>query len=157
MINRVALLLPLLLAGCATADRAQLADGATTAIGLANGFAEANPVLSGLSGPAILAVKLGVTQAYKAAPKEVCESGLYWSAGLGYSAALINVGVLAGSGWAALPVALALWVWRDEAWREDAQKTCRHPWGKKYAYEIVRVKTAEGDVLVSRTFPRISP
>jgi len=144
-----ALILPLLLAGCATADRAQLADGATTAIGLTNGFAEANPVLSGLSGPAILVVKLGATQAFKVAPKEVCESGLYWSTGLGYSAALFNVGVLAGSGAAALPAIIALWAWRDEAWQADATRNCR----VKYPYEWVRESGPDGDVLIARTFP----
>jgi len=71
----VAILLSLIL-GCAHADRAQLADGAMTWVGLSSGFVEANPLLSGLSGPAILAVKVGVTQVVKQTPNEVCEPGL---------------------------------------------------------------------------------
>jgi hypothetical protein len=39
----------------------QSVDSVTTVYGLANGFVESNPILSGASGPAIAAVKLGAT------------------------------------------------------------------------------------------------
>lgn len=119
----IAVLLILLL-GCAHADRAQIADGATTWVALSSGFSEANPLLSGLSGPAILAVKIGVTQAVKQTPAEICEPGLLGLTVSGYSLALWNIGVMAGSGPAAIPVALALALWQWEAWVVDARDTC---------------------------------
>jgi hypothetical protein len=127
-INRIALLLPLLLAGCATADRAQLADGGTTWIALSKGYTEGNPVLSGLSGPEIIAVKLAVTQAAKLTPEPWCGSFLYWLTVQGFGLALWNLGVMAGSGPAALPLVAGLWWWRHEAWQDDARETCADPW-----------------------------
>ena len=124
---RAFLLLILLLAGCASADRAQLADGATTWYALSHGYAEANPIYGGLSGPEILAAKLLVTQAMKFTPPVICEPGLYVLTGVGYSAALGNIGVMAGSGPAALPLAVALWLWRHQAWKDDAAATCADP------------------------------
>ena len=119
----VAILLSLIL-GCAHADRAQLADGAMTWVGLSSGFVEANPLLSGLSGPAILAVKVGVTQVVKQTPNEVCEPGLLGLTAAGYGAALWNIGVMAGSGPAAIPVALGLALWQWDSWAVDARDTC---------------------------------
>lgn len=114
----------ILLLGCAHADRAQIADGATTWVALSNGFAEANPLLSGLSGPAILAVKIGVTQAVKQTPTEICEPGLMGLTVSGYSLALWNIGVMSGSGPAAIPVALGLALWQWDSWVVDAKDTC---------------------------------
>lgn len=129
------LLIPLL--GCAHADRAQLADGATTWVALSNGFAEANPLLFGLSGPAILAVKVGVTQAAKQTPNEICEPGLLGLTVSGYSLALWNIGVMAGSGPAAIPVALGLALWQWEDWAVDARDTCSPGIvGSSIAYEV---------------------
>ena len=119
----VAVLLSLIL-GCAHADRAQLADGATTWVALSSGFAEANPLLSSLSGPVILAVKVGVTQVVKQTPNEVCEPGLLGLTVAGYGAALWNIGVMAGSGPAAIPVALALALWQWDSLAVDARDTC---------------------------------
>jgi hypothetical protein len=99
----VAILLPLLLAGCATADRAQLADGATTWVALSKSYTEANPVLAGLSGPEIIAVKLAVTQAAKLTPEPWCSALLYHLTWQGYGAALWNAGVMLGSGPAVRP------------------------------------------------------
>ena len=113
-----------LLLGCAHADRAQIADGATTWVALSNGFVEANPLLSGLSGPAILAVKIGATQAVKQTPNEVCEPGLLGLTVAGYGAAVWNIGVMAGSGPAAIPVALGLALWQWDDWAMDARDTC---------------------------------
>jgi len=133
----VAVLLTWLL-GCAHADRAQIADGATTWVALSNGFAEANPLLSGLSGPAILAVKIGVTQAVKQTPNEVCEPGLMGLTVAGYGAALWNIGVMAGSGPAAIPVALGLVLWQWDSWVVDARDTCAPGIiGSNIAYEVL--------------------
>lgn len=133
----VAALLALLL-GCAHADRAQIADGATTWVALSNGFAEANPLLSGLSGPAILAVKVGVTQVVKQTPNEVCEPGLLGLTVAGYGAAAWNIGVMAGSGPAAIPVALGLALWQWDSWALDARDTCSPGIvGSNIAYEVL--------------------
>lgn len=118
----------LLLAGCATADRAQIADGATTMYGLSQGYTEANPVLSGLSGPEILAVKLAAVQVAKLTPAEFCEPILYWATVQGLGLALWNFGVFVGSGPAAIPVVVGLWGWRHDNWQDDAAKTCADPW-----------------------------
>lgn len=123
----VAVLLSLIM-GCAHADRAQLADGVTTWVALSNGFAEANPLLSGLSGPAILAVKVGVTQAVKQTPNEVCEPGLLGLTVAGYGAALWNIGVMAGSGPAALPLIVVGGGFFWDAFVADAKATCADPW-----------------------------
>jgi hypothetical protein len=137
----------LLLAGCATADRAQFADGATTWYGLSQGYAEANPLLSGLSGPEILAVKLAATQAAKLTPTEYCEPLLYWLTAQGFGLALWNLGVFAGSGPAALPVIAGVWAWQHEHWKDDAVKTCKNPWNRQPTYEIVRVKLPDGQII----------
>ena len=53
---------------------AQTLDGGLTwwALGQADNIDEANPLLSGLSGPEILAVKIGVTYAVRFTPAEIC-------------------------------------------------------------------------------------
>lgn len=64
--NRSWALWPLIgsLLGCAHADYGQLADSATTAVALSQvGFAEGNPLLSGMEWPEIAAAKLVITQA----------------------------------------------------------------------------------------------
>ena len=116
-----------LLTGCATADMAQLADGATTWYGLNAGYAEANPLLDGLSGPQVIAVKLAAVQAAKLTPKEFCEPALYWFSAQGFSLALWNLGVFAGSGPAAIPIIAGAWYLLHDAWRENAEQTCAHP------------------------------
>lgn len=122
------LLSALLLSGCATADYAQLADIGTTAMGIEGGFAvEGNPVWGGASWPVIAAVKIGVTQAVKLTPKEVCESGLFGLTVIGSGAALWNIGVIAGSGPAAIPFAIGLWIWRWDDWQADAIVDCQKP------------------------------
>ncbi len=117
------------LAGCAHADYGQLADSATTAVALSRaGFAEGNPLLSGLDWPEIAAAKLVITQAVKLTPEPICEPGLMGLTVFGYNAAVWNVAVLAGSGPAALPFMLLLTGWGWEWWRADAQRTCADPW-----------------------------
>lgn len=126
---RKALLLALLLSGCAAADRAQLADGVTTIIGLNAGFSEANPVWGHASGPVIAATKIGVTQVVKLTPPAVCEPGLLGLTVAGYGAAGLNLStLLAGTFWYGVPLVLALSVWRWDAWIADAVQTCADPW-----------------------------
>ena len=64
----ILLLFAATIASCSWADRAQIADATTTAIALNSGYAEANPVLGGLSAPAIAAVKIGATQLLTSSP-----------------------------------------------------------------------------------------
>ena len=117
------------LSGCAHADYGQLADSATTAVALSRaGFAEGNPLLSGLDWPEIAAAKLAITQAVKLTPEPICEPGLMGLTVFGYNAAVWNVAVLAGSGPAALPFMLLLTGWGWEWWWADAQRTCADPW-----------------------------
>lgn len=124
-----ALLLAGFLSGCATADYGQLADSATTAVALSReGFAEGNPLLSGMSWPWIAATKIAVTQAVKLAPPVVCEPGLVGLSLGGFGAAVWNIAVMAGSGPAALPLIVVggglLW----EPFAADAKATCADPW-----------------------------
>jgi hypothetical protein len=124
---KVLLLSALLLTGCATADYAQMADIGTTAIGLESGFVEGNPVWGGANWPVMAVVKIGVTQAVKLTPPEVCEPGLFWLTIAGSGAAIWNVGVIAGSGPAAIPVAIGLWWWQWDNWQADAVMDCQKP------------------------------
>lgn len=70
------------------------------------------------------AVKIGVAQAVKFAPDPICEPGLMGLTVIGYDAALWNLGVLAGSGIAAVPVAAAVTALFWDVWIEDAHRTC---------------------------------
>lgn len=123
------LALSALLGGCALADYGQLSDSATTAVALSReGFAEGNPLLSGMSWPWIAATKIAVTQAVKLTPPEICEPGLTGLTLGGFGAALWNIGVMAGSGPAAIPIILVGgWFLFDPA-VDDAKKTCADPW-----------------------------
>lgn len=117
------------LGGCAHADYGQLADSATTAVALSRaGFAEGNPLLSGLNLPEIAAVKIAATQAVKFTPTLVCEPGLMGLTITGYNAALWNLALLAGSGPAAIPFMVILTGIGWEVWWQDAQQTCANPW-----------------------------
>lgn len=113
--------------GCAHVDRAQWLDGLTTIIALERGFSEGNPLLSGLNGPTILAAKLAVTQAVKLTPTPICQPGLLGLTITGYGAALWNVGIIAGSGPAAIPLIIGLTIWQWENWEKDAVKVCADP------------------------------
>ena len=121
-----ALALTLALTGCATADYAQMADVATTAIGIESGLGvEGNPVWGGASWPVIAVVKIGVTQAVKLTPKEFCEPGLLSLTLAGSGAALWNIGVIAGSGPASLPIVAGLWRWQWDNWNKAAVRDCQ--------------------------------
>jgi len=118
----------LMLSGCATADYAQIADVGTTIVGIESGLGvEGNPVWGGSSWPVIAAVKIGVTQAIKLTPKEVCEPGLFGLTIMGSGAALWNIGVIAGCGPAAIPVIIGLWWWQWDNWQTEAINDCKTP------------------------------
>ena len=118
----------LMLSGCATADYAQIADVGTTIVGIESGLGvEGNPVWGGSSWPVIAAVKIGVTQAIKLTPKEVCEPGLFGLTIMGSGAALWNIGVIAGCGPAAIPVVIGLWWWQWDNWQTEAINDCKTP------------------------------
>jgi len=121
-----ALALTLALTGCATADYAQMADVATTAIGIESGLGvEGNPVWGGAEWPVMFVVKLGAVQILKETPKEVCEPGLMGFTLAGSGAALWNIGVMAGSGPAAIPIVLGLWYWQWDNWIQDSVNDCQ--------------------------------
>lgn len=118
----------LMISGCATADYAQIADVGTTIVGIESGLGvEGNPVWGGSSWPVIAAVKIGVTQAIKLTPKEVCEPGLFGLTIMGSGAALWNIGVIAGCGPAAIPVIIGLWWWQWDNWQTEAINDCKTP------------------------------
>lgn len=114
----------LLLSGCATADFAQLADSATTAVALEAGFSEGNPVFHGPSWPVIAGVKMGVTQVVKVLPEPWCNNALFGLTVTGFGAAVWNFGVMLGSGPAAIPFGAAM-IWHFwEPWSMDAVQDC---------------------------------
>lgn len=119
-----ALFIVCLLSGCATADFAQTADSVTTAIALQSGFSEGNPVFHGAAWPIIAGVKFGVTQVAKTLPDPYCEATLFGLTIGGFGAAIWNIGVLAGSCAAAIPVimvsTLVLW----DTWSKHAKQDC---------------------------------
>lgn len=116
------------LGGCATADRGQTADIITTSMAFDRGFVEGNPLLDNLSIGQIAAIKLGLTQAVKFAPEPVCTPGLFGLTAVGYGAALWNIGVMAGSGPAAIPVIIGLTWWQWDDWIQSSYRTCKDPW-----------------------------
>jgi hypothetical protein len=123
-----AVLFSVLVGGCATADRAQLADVATTALAMSQGAVEGNPLMAGFGIGEMAAIKIGLTQAAKFFPEPYCEATLWSLTALGYGAAIWNVGVVLGSGPAALPVA-ALLIWTQKVhWHETSANTCADPW-----------------------------
>ncbi len=110
---------------------AQILDGGLTwwALDHANNVSEANPVLAGLSGPEILAVKIGVTYAVRFTPAEFCQPSTLGLTVGGYAATFWGIAVLAGSsGWVGLPLIIPLALWRWDAWTEGAVEDCENPW-----------------------------
>lgn len=118
----------LLMLGCATADRGQLADIGTTALGMRNGFVEGNPVFESLNIAQIAGIKLVVTQAVKFTPEPICVPGLWGLSAGGYGLSLWNIGVMAGSGPASIPVIIGLLWWQWDDWLISSQATCKDPW-----------------------------
>jgi hypothetical protein len=106
-----------------TAMEGQAADSASTALGLSMGAVEGNPLLAGMSGPAIAAVKLGVGYAVqKYAPIDSCVGYSSVAGPLGYGAAAWNGALLLGAGPAgAIPalaaIAAAHFLGEDPIWQ----------------------------------------
>ena len=120
-------LLALALTGCATVDKAQWFDGATTWYGLSQGSMEANPLLSGLNGPGIIVTKLVVTQLVKLTPETYCVPATRTLTATGIGAGIWNLAVVANSWWAAIPViAVVAWEYWG-SWGEDAKAVCADP------------------------------
>jgi hypothetical protein len=121
----------LFIAGCAIADRAQLADVATTAAGVSQGLAEANPLMAPLVNHpaglvAMAVVKLGANQALKSAEDpNACLRGLTVTTTVGYGAALANLGVIAGAPTVFTPIAvLATYFIGKNYWKSQAVTEC---------------------------------
>jgi len=120
----IILFLITVLSGCATADYAQTSDSITTGIALSNGFAEANPIFANAGWPVIAIAKFGITQGVKQLPFQYCQPGLFGLTISGFGAALWNVGVLAGSGPASLPVIVGVFYWQWDNWKRDSIMDC---------------------------------
>ena len=126
--NRVvALLLALLVSGCATVDKAQFFDGATTWYAFSHGFSEANPLLEGLNGPEIIAVKLVATQVVKVTPDAFCVPATQALTATGFGAGIWNLAVMANAWWASIPViAIIVWTYWNPWW-EESTAVCEDP------------------------------
>jgi hypothetical protein len=79
----------------------QIADVASTAVGLAAGFAEGNPVMAGAAGSpgglvVMLAMKVGLASYADNGPLQECVDVKRVAAGFGWGAAAWNLGLLAG-------------------------------------------------------------
>jgi hypothetical protein len=81
-----------------------------------------------LNSAQMFAVKLGITQGLKFTPFEVCFPGLYALTITGYGAGLWNLGVILGSGVAAVPVIIGVIWWQWDDWNESTVRTCNDPW-----------------------------
>ncbi|HET9650654.1 MAG TPA: hypothetical protein VFP36_00610 [Usitatibacter sp.] len=90
----------------------QVADVATTAAGLAAGFSEGNPALSGAASPAglavLLAVKVALARSADDEPVHQCIASRQVTAGFGWGAAAWNVGLMLGGPALGLAGALAV-------------------------------------------------
>lgn len=123
----VAVLLALALSGCATVDKAQTFDGVTTWYAFSQGFSEANPLLAGMTGPEIIAAKLLATQLVKLTPEAFCVPATQSLTVTGFGAGVWNLALVAGSGWAAIPViAVIVWTYWDY-WMQESWLTCQLP------------------------------
>lgn len=97
--------------GANNALMGQGADGATTVAGMASGFAEGNPLLAGMSGPAIAAVKIGSTLAIqKNAGLNYCTAASTSLAGAGWGAGAWNLALLVHHAAAIVPVAAGIYL-----------------------------------------------
>jgi len=122
------------LTGCATlvvdgADTAQLADVATTGIGLSTGLVEANPVVAPLAGagpPGLIALagaKLGLNRLARQQEPGICRQWLGMSSAAGWAAATSNVAMLVAPPMAVLAIPMAVGMYHT-AWEGSALETC---------------------------------
>jgi hypothetical protein len=122
------------LSGCATlgvdgADTAQLADVATTGVGLSTGLVEANPVVAPLAsaGPpglvALAGVKLGLNRLARQQEPGLCRQWLGMSSAAGWAVATSNVAMLVAPPMAVLAIPMAVGMFHT-AWDGSALETC---------------------------------
>ncbi len=91
----------------------QSVDGATTIYGMASGFTEGNPLLAGMSGPAIAVVKIGSTLAVQEyAGLNYCTASSTSLAGAGWGAGAWNLALLVHPAAAIIPVAAGVYLHR---------------------------------------------
>jgi hypothetical protein len=121
------------LGGCATmpvdgADRAQLADVATTGVGVSAGLVEANPIMAPLTGGpvglgAMAGIKLGFNRMGRHQDPAACRHWLCLSTAAGWGAAYNNLVMLVAPPLflAAVPVAIVSY---SSAWKGSALETC---------------------------------
>jgi hypothetical protein len=121
------------LGGCATmsidgADRAQLADVATTGVGVSSGLVEANPIMAPLTGGpvglgAMAGIKLGFNRMGRHQDPATCRHWLCLSTAAGWGAAYSNLVMLVAPPLflAAVPVAIESYY---SAWKGTALETC---------------------------------
>ncbi len=112
----------LLLGGCTTAQRGQGADVATTGIGLAAGYSEANPIGGSLAGiVGLFALKVASVYVAEHKPPADCYSASMGLAFSGYGAAAHNIIVIAGgSSGVGIPIGLlAGWIAAHQVAYED--------------------------------------
>ena len=84
----------------------QMADITTTGIGLASGFAEANPLLAGIGFPATVALKLGVDAYAETLPEPDCHAVKNGLDATGWGFAGWNFCTMASGGFGGIPCAL---------------------------------------------------
>ena len=119
--------------GCATvpldgADRAQLADVATTGVGVSAGLVEGNPIMAPLTGgpvglAAMAGIKLGLNRIGRRQEPATCRQWLCVSTAAGWGAASSNLAMLVAPplALAAVPAAIGSY---QAAWRGSALETC---------------------------------
>ncbi len=113
----------------AEADRAQLADVATTGIGVANGFQEANAFVRPLvtSGPVGLAgfagIKLGINRLGPRQSPRNCRTLLSASTAAGWGAAMNNAAVMLAPPLAIMAIPVVLHTYYT-SWRRSALDAC---------------------------------
>ena len=133
------------LGGCATvpldgADRAQLADVATTGVGVSAGLVEANPIMAPLTGgpvglAAMAGIKLGFNRMGRHQEPAACRQWLCLSTAAGWGAASSNLAMLVAPPLflAAVPLAIESYC---SAWKGSALETC---YAGKISDAILRV------------------
>ena len=134
------------LGGCATvpldgADRAQLADVATTGVGISAGLVEANPIMAPLAtgGPvgltAMAGIKLGFNRLGRHQEPAACRQWLCVSTVAGWGAVSSNLAMLVAPPLALAAIPVAIESYRS-AWKGSALETC---YAGKLSDAILRV------------------
>jgi hypothetical protein len=122
------------------ADHAQLADVATTGVGVSAGLVEANPIMAPLTGGpvglvAMAGIKLGVNRMGRHQEPKTCRQWLCLSTAVGWGAASSNLAMLMAPPLflVAIPIAIKSYY---SAWKGSALETC---YAGKISDAILRV------------------